>query len=96
MSPAYDWESNENQELAIETLRSVSLSGQAVSAVDTRHSATKNVFKTLPIERSGYGPGPANIAEKNEKIDMYEFPVHDCTQEQNGSPCFSSIVRKCK
>ena len=27
---------------------------------------------------------------------MYEFPVHDCTQEQNGSPCFSSIVRQCK
>ena len=22
--------------------------------------------------------------KKNEKIDMYDFPVHDCTQEQNG------------
>ena len=51
MSLAYDWESNENQELAIETLRSVSLSGYSVSAVDTLHSATKNVFKTLPVER---------------------------------------------
>ena len=38
----------------------------------------------------------SNIAEKHEKIDMYEFPVHDCTQEQNGSPYFSSIVRQCK
>ena len=38
-------------------------------------------------------PGPANIAEKNEKIDMYDFPVSDCTQEQNGS---FSIVRQCK
>ena len=27
---------------------------------------------------------------------MYEFPVHDCAQEQNGSPYFSSIVRQCK
>ena len=24
---------------------------------------------------------------------MYYFPVHDCTQEQNGSPYFSSIVQ---
>ena len=28
--------------------------------------------------------GPVNMAEKkNEEIDMYDFPVHDCTQEQN-------------
>ena len=27
---------------------------------------------------------------------MYEFPVHDCTQEQNGSPYFSPIVRRYK
>ena len=33
------------------------------------------------------------MAEKNEKIDMFDFAVHDCTQEQNGSPYFSSIVR---
>ena len=25
---------------------------------------------------------------KNEKIVMYDFPVHNCTQQQNGSPCF--------
>ena len=24
--------------------------------------------------------------KKNEKIDLYDFPGHDCTQEQNGSP----------
>ena len=28
---------------------------------------------------------------------MYDFvPVQNCTQEQNGSPCFSSIVRQCE
>ena len=27
---------------------------------------------------------------------MYDFPVYDCTQEQNGSPYFSSIVQHCK
>ena len=32
--------------------------------------------------------------KKNEKIDVYKF--HDYTQEQNGSPYFSSIVRECK
>ena len=32
--------------------------------------------------------GPTNMAEKKntKKIDLYDFPVHDCTQEQNGSP----------
>ena len=29
---------------------------------------------------------------KKEKIDIYDFPVHDCTQGQNDSPYFSSIV----
>ena len=24
--------------------------------------------------------------KKTKKIDLYDFPVHDCTQEQNGSP----------
>ena len=34
----------------------------------------------------------------NEKTDMYDFPVRDCThdQEQNGSPYFSFVVYKCK
>lgn len=27
---------------------------------------------------------------------VYGFPVHDCTQEQNCSPYFSSIIWKCK
>ena len=35
--------------------------------------------------------GVANMAEK--KIDVYDFPMRDCTQEQNGGPYFSSIVR---
>ena len=24
----------------------------------------------------------ANMAKKKEKIDMYDFPVHDCTREE--------------
>ena len=34
--------------------------------------------------------------KKNEQVNMNSFPVHDCTQEQNSSPYFSSIVRQCK
>ena len=30
--------------------------------------------------------------QKKEKIDIYDFPAHDCTQGQNDSPYFSSIV----
>ena len=25
-----------------------------------------------------------------------DFPVHDCTEDQNGSPHYSSIVQQCK
>ena len=32
--------------------------------------------------------------KKIEKIHMYDFAVHECTQEQNGSPYFSPIVRQ--
>ena len=33
--------------------------------------------------------GPVNLAEKkNEKVVMYDFPVQDCTQKQNGIPFF--------
>ena len=28
--------------------------------------------------------GHVNMGKKGEKIHMYDFPVHDCTQEQNG------------
>ena len=40
--------------------------------------------------------GPANMAEKTEKVDMHYFPVHDYTHEQNGSPYLSSIIAQCK
>ena len=36
------------------------------------------------------------MRENSEKVDMYDFPVHDYTQEQNGSPYFSSIVQQWK
>lgn len=29
-----------------------------------------------------------NMAEKMKKIDMHDFPVLDCAQEQNGNPYF--------
>ena len=34
--------------------------------------------------------------QEKKKIDTYDFPVHDCTQEPNGSLYFSSIVHQCK
>ena len=36
------------------------------------------------------------MTENSKKVDMYDFPVHDYTQKQNGSPYFSSIIRQCK
>ena len=30
--------------------------------------------------------------KKMKKINVYDFPVHCCTQEQNGTPYFSSMV----
>ena len=43
---------------------------------------------------------PANMAakkkKKTKKIDICDFPVYDCTQEQNSSPYFSCIIWKCK
>lgn len=38
--------------------------------------------------------GPANMSGKKKKGDMYDFPVHDCNQEQNGSRYFSTVVRQ--
>ena len=40
--------------------------------------------------------GPADRTENSKKVDMYDFPVHDYTQEQNSSPYFSSTIRQCK
>ena len=37
------------------------------------------------------------MTKKDEKIDTkYDFLVHNCTQEQSGSPYFSFIVRQYK
>ena len=36
------------------------------------------------------------IKKVTKKIDMYDFPRRDCTQEQNGSPYLCSIFRQCK
>ena len=46
------------------------------------------VAKILDLNK----PCSCKYGEKNEKIDMYDFLVRDCTQEQNGSSYFSSIV----
>ena len=42
--------------------------------------------------------GPTNMAEKNKTKKNWHVLLswHDCTEEQNGSPYFSSIVRECK
>ena len=40
--------------------------------------------------------GPANLAGKRKILTCMCFPMHDCTQEQNGNPYYSSIVRYCK
>ena len=32
------------------------------------------------------------MAEKNDKNDMYDFPVHDFNQEQNSSPFFHHLT----
>ena len=40
--------------------------------------------------------GPANMAEKTDKVDMHYFPVHDCIHEPNGSSHYSSITAHCK
>ena len=39
---------------------------------------------------------PIIMIENSKKVDMYDSPVHDYTQEQNGSPYFSSIIRQYK
>ena len=69
-----------------------------MSTADTWRSATNNDFKTFAnrekkslrhaavvatfLDLNKNRPGPANIAGKTKKIDMYDFPVPDCTQEQ--------------
>ena len=52
-----------------------------------RHVAMAAIF--LDLKK----PWSCKNGGKNEKIDMFDFAVYDCTQEQNGSPYFSSIVR---
>ena len=47
-------------------------------------------------KRSGSQQPVANMAEKKQKIDMYDFPLHNCPQDQNSSPYFSSIVQRGK
>ena len=34
--------------------------------------------------------------KKIEYIDIHDYPLHDCNQEQSDSPNFSSIVRQCQ
>ena len=35
---------------------------------------------------------PCKHGRKNDKNDMYDFPVHNCTQEQNSSPFFHHLT----
>ena len=34
------------------------------------------------------------ISGSLQTVDMYDFPVHDGTQEQNGSPYFTYVTRQ--
>ena len=47
------------------------------------------VAKFLDLNQSGY-------CKYSRKKNVYDFPVHDCTKEQNSGPYFSSIVQQCK
>ena len=63
------------------------------------HRIERSHYVTLPRLQNFWistNRGPANMAEKYEKINTYDFLVYDCTQEQNGSPYFSSILRQYK
>ena len=82
-----------------------SASLSSLTRVKTSQSLVlKSVLKssiTLPCYQFFYiistNRVPANIADKNDKKnDMHDFPVHYCSQERNGSPQRSSIVRQCK
>ena len=35
---------------------------------------------------------PCKHGRKNDKNDMHDFPVHNCTQEQNSSPFFHHLT----
>ena len=39
---------------------------------------------------------PCKYDRKKQKIDISDFPVHDCLQKQTVSSYFSSIVQQCK
>ena len=55
-----------------------------------RHVAV--VANFLDLNKTLY----CKYCRKKEKIDMYDFSVSDCTQEQNGSQQFTPTVRKSK
>ena len=59
-----------------------------------RHVAMVAKFLDVNENHNGSWSQPTVVLQiwgKRDKIDMYDFPVHDCTQE-HGSPYFSSIV----
>ena len=57
-------------------------------------SIEKSHYVKLPWQknfRNSTNSGPANMAEKKKKFDLYDFPLKDCIQEENGCPYFSSL-----
>ena len=66
---------------------------QASQAALDRPVRNREETSSRQVAKEAKFGGPANMAEKKaEKTVLYDFQVHDCSQEQNGSPNFSFIV----
>ena len=64
------------------------------SALNTPHPHTEKSLRHVAIVAKFVDlnqPWSCKYGRKNDKNDMYDFPVHHCTPKQNGSSYFSSI-----
>ena len=53
----------------------------------------KLICHVVMVVKVSTNRGPRNMVPKPKKMTcFYDFPVYDCTQEQNVSPYLSSIV----
>ena len=89
-----DWLSVKNEKgLSRETITSVAL---------TSRSIKRSRYVTLPCYHGNKISGSQQTVVlqmrhwKKRTVGVYDFPVLDCTQDENGSPFFSSIVRQWK
>ena len=81
-----------------------SLSRQAITSValTSRSIKRRSRYVTLPCYHGNKISGSQQTVVlqmrhwKKRTVGVYDFPVIDCTQDENGSPFFSSIVRQWK